>query len=383
MELLKMLRMKHSIAFIMMMLIGGMLPLAASGKDKDIVIAQAIDLTGPNSDIGMDYMAGAKVYFDFINLNGGINGRKIMHLFVDDKGDAGKTVEITQGFIKDDHAEILFGYFGDANVDAVLRDQKFQRSNALMFAPLSGMEVPAGRKDVFFMRASYATEMKKMISFFLGLGLKKYAAIYSTDSSYGNVALQAVEGELKKHNLSLSSKHLVSNDGRGMQAAVQALSVSKPQAIIVILDSLPAAQFVKQYHAMDWGVAMFGLSRINAVPLVELIGLNLAAGTMISQVVPHPNSLAIPLVREHANLMKKFREEEPSHVTMEGFIAAKMLVETLKKAGNDFSREHIAALLKERGGVEMGGVYIDFSTGNRGSSYVDMNVIGKKGKLLR
>ena len=374
---------KRIAALMFVMLVGSMLPLAVSAKDKDIVIAQAIDLSGPNSDIGMDYMAGAKVYFDHVNLNGGINGRKITHLFVDDKGDPGRTVEITHGFIKDDNAQILFGYFGDANVDAVLHDQKFERSGSLMFAPLSGMEVQTGKHDVFFMRASYATETKKLISFFLGLGLKKYAAVYSTDSSYGKAALQAVESELKKHNLALSSKHLVSNDGRGMQAAVQALSVSKPQAIIVILDSLPAAQFVKDYHAVDWGVAMFGLSRINAVPLVELVGLNLATGMMISQVVPHPNSLSIPLVREHAALMKKFREEAPSHVTMEGFIAAKMLVDTLKKAGNDFSRDHIAALLKERGGVEMGGYYVDFSSGNRGSNYVDVNVIGKKGKLLR
>ena len=370
-------------ALIVVMLVGGMLSFSASGKDKDIVIAQAIDLSGPNSDIGMDYMAGAKVYFDYINLNGGVNGRKISHLFVDDKGDPGKTVEITNGFIKDDNAQILFGYFGDANVDAVLHEQKFQRSSAVLFAPLSGMDVQPGKNDVFFMRASYATEMKKMIGFFLGLGLKKYAVVYSTDSSYGKVALQAVEGELKKHDLSLSGKHLVSNDGRGMRAAVQALSVSKPQAIIVILDSLPAAQFVKDYHAMDWGVAMFGMSRINAVPLVELVGLNLATGMMIAQVVPHPNSLSIPLVREHANLMKKFREEAPSHVTMEGFIAAKMLVETLKKAGSDLSRDHIASILKERGGVEMGGYYVDFSSGNRGSNYVDVNVIGKKGKLLR
>lgn len=376
-------RVKLFVVSVVVMLVGGMLPFSASSKDKDIVIAQAIDLSGPNSDIGMDYMAGAKVYFDYINLNGGVNGRKITHLFVDDKGEPGKTVEITDGFIKDDNPQILFGYFGDANVSAVLHDQKFQRSNLTLFAPLSGMEVQPGKNDVFFMRATYAVEIKKMISFFAGLGLKNYAAVYSTDSSYGKVALQAVEGELKKHNLNLSSKHLVLNDGRGMAVAVQALSVSKPQAIIVILDSLPAAQFVKNYRAVDWGVAMFGLSRINAVPLVELVGLNLAAGMMVAQVVPHPNSLSIPLVREHANLMKKFREEAPSHVTMEGFVAAKMLVETLKKAGNDFSRDHMASILKERGGVEMGGYYVDFSAGNRGSNYVDVNVIGKKGKLMR
>lgn len=382
MELKMMVQVKRIVALMVVMLVSVMLPLSASGKDKDIVIAQAIDLSGPNSDIGMDYMAGAKVYFDFVNLNGGINGRKITHLFVDDKGDPGKTVEITRGFIKDDNAQILFGYFGDANVDAVLHDQSFQRSNAMLFAPLSGMDVRSGKNDVFFMRASYATEIKKMIGFFAGLGLKKYAAVYSTDNSYGKVALQAVESELKKHNMSLSSKHQVSNDGRGMQAAVQALSVSKPQAIIVILDSLPAAQFVKDYHAVDWGVAMFGMSRINTVPLVELAGLNLAAGMMVAQVVPHPNSLSVSLVREHANLMKKFREEAPSHVTMEGFIAAKMLVESLKKAGNDFSRDHIASILKERGGVDMGGYYVDFSAGNRGSNYVDVNIIGKKGKLV-
>ncbi len=382
MELKLALRVKQVIAVVMAFMFS-VAPLMVAAKDKDIVIAQAIDLTGPNSDIGVDYMAGAKVYFDFINLNGGVNGRKINHIFVDDKGDPAKSVEITHGLIKDDHAEILFGYLGDLVVNAVLHDQTFQRSNAVLFAPLSGMDVPGVKGEVIFLRASYASEIKKMISFFSGLGLKKYAAVYSGDSSYGKVALEAVELELKKHNLSLLAKYKISNDGRGMEAAIQALSVSKPQGIIVILDSLPAAQFVKSYHAFDWGVAMFGLSRINAVPLVELVGLNLAAGMMISQVVPHPNSLTIPLVREHAMLMKKFREEAPSHVTMEGFLAAKLLVNILKKAGNDLSREHVAMLLKEQGGIDMGGYYVDFSAGNRGSSFVDVNIIGKKGRLVR
>ncbi|MEN6587334.1 MAG: ABC transporter substrate-binding protein, partial [Sulfuricella sp.] len=349
---------------------------------RDILIGQSIDISGPLGDIGKDYLAGAKVYFDYINSTGGIHGRKIVHIAVDNGGSAEKSAQISRNFLAKQNVDILFGYFGEGSMDELLRNPEFETSKIPLVAPLSGIELKRGNDHIFFVRPSYASEARKLVGHFLSLGITRFAAVYAADS-YGSSALAAVEGALKSKNMALMGKYPVGQEQAGLDAAIKSTLASKPQAIIVILETLPAAQFIKAYRQVDAGTYIFGLSMINHQTLFEIAGKDLAAGVMLSEVVPHPSNWSVPVVAEHRKIMEIYRDEAPSHLTLEGFIAAKMLVSALRNIGKDFTPAQLTAALKETKSMDIGGFYLEFSPlSNRGSRYVDINVITRKGRLL-
>lgn len=349
---------------------------------RDILIGQSIDISGPLGDIGKDYLAGAKVYFDYINSTGGIHGRKIVHVAMDNGGSAEKSAQISKNFLSKQKVDILFGYYGEGSMDGLLRNAEFEASNIPLVAPLSGIELKQGSDHIFFVRPSYASEARKLVGHFLSLGITRFAAVYAADS-YGSSALAAVENALKSKNMSLMGKYQVGQEQAGLNAAIKATLAAKPQAIIVILETLPAAQFIKAYRQVDAGTYIFGLSMINHQTVSEIAGKNLAAGVMLSEVVPHPNDWSVPVVAEHHKIMEIYRDEPPSHLTLEGFIAAKMLVNAIKSIGKDFTPAQLTSALKETRSMDIGGFYLEFSPlRNRGSSYVDINVITRKGRLL-
>lgn len=349
---------------------------------RDIVIGQSIDLSSPLGYIGKDYLAGAKVYFDYVNSNGGIHGQRIVHLTADNEGSAEKSARISRNFLSKQKVDILFGYFGEGCMDDLLHSAEFRSSRIPLVAPLSGVEAAPGTENVFFVRPSHASEARKLVSHFINLGISRFAAVYAANG-YGRAALGAVEDELASKRMALTGKYPVGQDGSGLDMAIKATLASKPQATIVILETLPAAQFVKAYRRLDAGAYIFGLSQINHETLFEIAGPELAAGVMISQVVPNPGNRALPIVAEHEKIMKIYRDEAPSHLSLEGFIAAKMLVNALKKVDRDFTSSQLAAALKDMKSMDIGGYHLDFSAlRNRGSNYVDINVISRKGRLL-
>ena len=354
----------------------------SSATARDILVGTSVDLYGPNGYIGKDYMNGAKVYFDYVNANGGINGRKIVHMVADNSGSPEKSAEITRDFLTKQHVDVLFGYFGNGSMDALLRSAEFKSSRIPLVAPLSGLDIGSAAGNVYFIRPSYAGEAKKLIDYFVGLGMNRIAAVYM-DDGFGKASLAAVEEALKERHLMLSAKHLVDKNGSGLDGAVRSMLAAKPQTILVLMETLPAAQFIKAYRPLDQAAYLAGLSLINYETVAEIAGPANAAGLMIAQVVPHPSNWSIPIVAEHSKIFKIYRDEPPSHLTLEGFIAAKLLVNALRNSGKEFTPTQFEAALKRTRDLDVGGYFLDFTVPHsRGSHYVDINVVTRKGRLL-
>jgi branched-chain amino acid transport system substrate-binding protein len=327
----------------------------------DIRVGQAIALSGAHGDVGKDYLAGARVYFDAINSKGGVRGRKIVLDARDNDDSPAKSAQITRDFLGKDKVDVLFGYYGEGSLTAVLQDKAFGQSGMALVAPLSGA-VAGTPGNVFFLRPSYATEAKSVVDYYVKQGLKKFALIHSQGLAL--LAQQAVNED----------------DDAQVSSAVQRIAAYKPQAVVVIMESIPAAQFIKAYRLRDGGVRLLGLSQLNSATVAELAGAQ-AAGTVISQVVPHPNDLSLPVVRELNKQMKKYRDEAPTHLTLEGYLAAKLLVDALTQAGGDPTR--LAATLKTLRDTDLGGFYVGYAGGqSRASRYVDINAISSAGRLI-
>jgi ABC-type branched-subunit amino acid transport system substrate-binding protein len=350
---------------------------------QEIRIGQIADQNGINADVARDYMAGARTYFDHVNASGGIGGRKIVVLERDDGGQPANTVRLTRELIEKDRADVLFGYVGDEGLRAVSVDSYFRSSGVTLYAPLSGIEVGSTGDHIYFLRPTYREEAKFIVQHFSLLGNKSFAIIASNNSLGEMLATQFGE-ELKSRGLPAATRFNLATDLKNVNAVNLAVSALKPQVVVVAADTISMAEFLKRFRLLDKGSNVVGFSTVNHRTLLEIAKPDLAVSTLITQVVPNPGASSTRLQTEHRNLMAKFREEPPSHLTLEGFSAAKGLVLALERAGRELSRNGISAALSGDKRFDLDGINLVFSARNdRGSHFVDLSYLRRDGKLVQ
>ncbi len=346
-----------------------------------IVIGQAIDLSGPNSSIGRDYVAGIKTWFDAINASGGINGKRVQYIVRDDQGVAELSVKAVSELIERDQIDYLFGGVGDGITQAVLDSPTFKRSGMILFAPLAGIS-QGGNERVLFWRPSYKKEIRHLFSHFGKLGIRDVGIAYQ-ESAANQDAYNSLTTEIQDRGMKLTGiARIKSNGGQAeMELEAKRLALSKPGFVLVISDTIGAALFLKEFRNYAPQTFIASTSLINLATLRELAGAKAVEWTVFAQVVPNPNSGATLIQTEHLNMMKKYRDEPVSSLTLEGFAAAKALGKTIQqsKRGNSALQELIA----QNGGIDLGGLSIVSSANNNHlSNYLDIALFKKGSGLM-
>lgn len=350
---------------------------------QDIRVGIVTDQSGINSDVSRDYVAGARTYFDHINALGGINGRKISVLLKDDEGFAANTVALTRELIEKERADVLFGFMGDEGLQALAKDSAFKASRVTLYAPLSGVELDKGTDRIYFVRPTYRDEARHIIQHFSLLGNTKFAVV-ATNNAFGMTIGKEMAAQLKARSLTLVNSSVLNTDLKNIDAINRELTKLKAQVVVIAADTISAAEFLKRFRPLNKGANVVGFSTVNHRTLIELATPDFAAGTMLTQVVPHPDANTTKLQFEHRTLMKKYRDEPPSHVTLEGFLAAKGLVRALERSGRDLSRTNIAASLSGEKRFDLEGMTLVFtSKSDRGSNFVDLTFLRKSGALVQ
>jgi branched-chain amino acid transport system substrate-binding protein len=373
-------------------LVGGMVaaflsflpPDAAAQPGDTLVVGQVVDLSGLGREFSRDFVAGAKTYFDHVNSTGGVGGKRIKHVVKDDTGLADLTLSQTKELLDADRADVLFGYVGDAGVNALLASDLFKKSGAAFFGAASGLNPADSSRNVYYTRASYASEAEAIVEQFRLLGVTRFS-IVAARSEFSQSVINEITGVIRNKKLSLVSVNELGSGEKDIAKTASAIAAKNPpQVLIMLADSIACALFVKAYRPIDPGVSIVSLSLANHETITQLIGPQLAHGTMITQVVPNVWSRELPVAMEHSQMMKKYRDEPPSHATFEGYIAAKTLVQIMKQTQSDTTRQGIATALKRAPKVNIGGIRVEFASGkSRGSDYADIVFLRKDGRLLR
>lgn len=354
---------------------------------NDIRIGSVVDQSGLQGDVSRDYLAGARTYFDQINSMGGINGRKINLIVKDDEGVKANTVRLTRELIDGDRVDALFGYVGDDSVEAVSKDPVFKASKIILYAPLSGSSIATSPDHVFFLRPTYRDEVSHILQHFSLLGNKTFVVVNSLDS-FGDAIGTVLADQLKARQLTAAGKFSLSARLNNVENVARDVLKLKPQVVVVAADTIAMAEFLKKFRALDRGTNVVGFSTVNHRTLIEIAKPEFAMGTMLTQVVPHPQASDTRVQTEHRAMMKKFRDEPPSHLTLEGFLAAKGLVRALERAqertGRTVNRFTIAAALAGTKQFDLDGITLSFTPENdRGSKFVDLSYLRKSGTLVQ
>lgn len=355
----------------------------AHAAGNEIVVGQITDQSPAWIEAGRDYAAGAKTYFDLVNSEGGIYGHKIVHVVKDGKGNPAEIAVAAAELVGERHAEVLFGNIGDATMRTLSDARTAERENIMMFAPLTGLA--ADGRNVKIVRASYADEARSLVRHFTGLGLTSFC-IVTTSGEEQRASAQAVREAIAAIKRPLACQVPIDDSGRDSRGAAVLVRNAHPQAVIVLGDTAAVGNFVHEFPFKSLGIAVGALSLVNHTALIEVAGAVPARGVVLTQVVPAPQREGVPIVREHARAMRKFRDEPPSHLTLEGFIAAKTMVDALKKSlsAKPVRRADITLALSGIPDANLAALAIEYSmSGSGGPRMIEVTMVGGNGQLIQ
>lgn len=351
--------------------------------DSEIKIGMSTPLTGPVGAYGKEMQDAIINYFNLINADGGIYGRKLKLVTLDDGYETEKTVANTKKLINEEKVFGLIGYYGSSPTTAAM--QVFSAAKIPLVGTVSGagsLRDPVN-PYMFNIRASYKDETRAIVDLLVTMGLKRIGVFYQNDG-FGKSGLDGVTEALKKYNLAPEAVGSVERNSMDIEPAVAKMAQVRPQAVIMVTLYKPTAEFVRKMKKAELNPVYMALSPVAADVLEKELGED-ARGIGISQVMPYPWNGILPFNKElkrAAELNNKpFKE---SYYGSEGFMDAKVFAYGLKKSGKNLTVEGFTNALNEMRKVDMGGFMIDFSPANHnGSNFIELTVIGINGQIIR
>ncbi len=352
-----------------------------------LVVGQVAPYSGPLAPTGSHVGAGAQLYFDRVNAAGGIHGAKIRLVTKDDGYKVPETVRLTRELIKEAAPVALVGMVGTGNVEALVKEGILAEAGIPVVGIRSGAMslVSPVVSQLFHTRASYAAEAEKIVQQLATTGIARVAVLYQ-DDPFGLDGLAGAERSLRQHALQLLVKAPYEKNTTKVEAAVAAIAAARPQAVIMVSNTAASAEFVKQSRAAGNDAQLLAISVTDGPQVVKRIGKEAAHGLGIVQVVPDPHSRALTIARDLQDDFKRFAPQgiELNHTLLEGYLAGKVLVEGLKRAGPNPTRKKLREALESIRDYDAGGLFIRFSQASHsGSDFLDITILNKEGKVLR
>jgi len=356
---------------------------AEPGISRDrIVIGQSAGFTGSVAGTVKELTAGAQLYFDHVNGKGGVHGRKIVLESMDDGFDPKRSPEVFKKLIEEKKVFAMFLSRGTPTNEAAY--PVLEAAKVPLVGPSTGamsMYNPP-RKYMFPVRASYQSETFKIVPQLVNMGITRIALLYVEDS-FGKDGLAGVQQAMTEAKLTPVAVASHPRGGTKVEEAVAAIGNSDPQAVIMITLADAGVAFVKQMKASGRSPMFITLSNNSSNAFIKNLGAD-GLGLAVSQVSPYPFSGSEAITREYLGLLKGKPDHAPSYSSMEGFIAAKVLVEGLRRAGKEPTREKLIAGLESMNRFDLGGLDVTYGPNLRvGTSYIDLTIISKTGRFIR
>ena len=368
---------KRIVSFLVVAASNALLGIAAASAQ--IVIGQSAPLTGGNADFGKDVRDGAAAYFKKINDAGGVAGQQIKLLTLDDKNDGKLSGENANQLINTDGVVALFGF---ASATLSLPAMPFVAAKRVpFFAPFTGADTIRKQNDfVYTIRVTYTEEIEKLVTFWGSSGALRITVLHY-DDTVGKQNFESVATSLKKFGATPVSVAIKRN-AELTEASINQIVSSNPQMILVTTLAAPAAKLIKSLKAINKPYPVTSLSFAGASQYAKLLGGD-AAGITIALTVPTPRSIHTPVVKECTEAWTVAGNTAVMSVTaLEACIAAKVLVEGMKRAGKEVTRESLQKSLSALSRIDVGGLDVVFKPGFRhGGRFVDIAVIRANGDL--
>jgi len=327
---------------VSLLLFGTVLPAGAQNSpgvtDKSILIGSCSALEGPSHSLGVDTVNGANTYFSLINDEGGVNGRKLKLTAYDDSYDPAKTQACFDRLMSD--KVFALGFF--VGTPTAVKYLPLAEANKI---PLVGLFTGAQtlytplRHWIVNVRASYYDETREqMDGVWEKLGYHSVGVIYPEDA-FGSAVLGGVTEALKSRGAEPVKVASYERQTANVGGAIDTVRTANPQAVVVVGPPNTVAPILKQAHAKGWKPLFLTVSFVGTDELIAEAGDD-AEGVVITQVVPPYYLTDLKGVALYRRALAKYQPAaRPNFVSLEGFVDAMVLVEGLKRAGKEPTRE--------------------------------------------
>ena len=361
--------------------VGAVLALPAFAQPARIVLGQSAALSGPASALGEQFRIGAQLLFDKVNARGGINGRTIELTSLDDGYEPDRCAENTKKLI-DSGVFALFGYIGTPT--GVVALPIATAAHVPWIAPFTGAEALRSpfNRYAFHVRASYFDETAEIVKQLTSVGIKRIGVFYQNDA-YGKAGLDGVTRAMKPLALEPTGLGTVERNTVAVDAAVKSIMTSRPDAIVQIGAYKSCAAFIRAARKAGFGGTFYNVSFVGTQALAKELGVD-ARGVVVAQVMPYPYAPLTVIAGEYLAAGKAAQGDkfEIGYSSMEGYVAAKTIVEGLRRGGSNATPESLINGLESLREFNLGGFFVDFGPQKHtGSKYVDLTILTADGRV--
>lgn len=357
---------------------GSAWPLHARETDGPIRIGQSAPLSGPLTRAFAGVLAGERLAIEQVNRKGGLNGRKVELVLLDDAYDTRRTVDNVQQLIERHKVVALTGLGSTAGIGAtlpLLMDKKVPLVGVYTGAP----NLRARHHPYFFTtQASFKDEITHSVRNLVTLARKRIALVYQAND-FGKLMLPVAEQAIKDLGATLVGSAPLSLDGSDAAAAAQAIAGTQPQAVLMIAVGPSVVGYVKANRAFV-GAPLYTIS--TALGAVPLLGEE-ARGLAVTQVCPYPWRQTTSTAREFAQECS--RAGLPvAYDSYGGYLLAHFLIEALGRCGRNVTSDNLVRTIESRQNWDYGGVNLAFSpTNHHGTSFVETTIVGPRMTFMR
>ncbi len=359
-----------------------LLAAVSHASQAQILIGQTAGFTGPVGAGVKETTDGAKLYIDAVNAKGGVNGQKIELISLDDKFDPKLAGENARKLIEEQNVAAMFLTRGTPHTEAIL--PLLEKYGVPLIGPSTGAMVlhQPVKKHVFNVRATYQREAEKAVTHLNSMGITRIGLVYA-DDSFGADGVAGAQKGFAAAKLQPAVLEKFNRSKPDFGPIAPKVVQSNAQAIIMVASGQAVVDGMKAFRAAGSAAQIVTLSNNASSGFIKSLGDN-ARGVIVTQVFPYERSIAYGMVKEAQELSKAKGTGDISPAMLEGFAAAKVLVEGLKRAGAKPTREKIQAALESIRKFDIGGLEVNYSLEDHtGLDFADLSIIGTDGKFRR
>jgi branched-chain amino acid transport system substrate-binding protein len=356
---------------------------AEDGVTADtVVFGQAAVFEGPAAALGTGMRAGIQAAFEEANKHGGVQGRKLRLVTIDDGYEPDKAIVATKKLIEEDKVFALIGPVGTPTSAAT--QPLATAANVPFIGAFTGASFLRDPKltNVINIRASYDAETEAWAQHLVeDLKIKKIAIFYQ-DDSFGRAGLSGFKKAMDKRGLEIAAEGTFERNTVAVKSALLAIKRAEPEAVVMVGPYKPSAEFIKLARKVDFNPVFVNISFVGAVALAKELGAD-GNGVVVSQVVPFPWDASIKAVADYQAAIKALdAQTQPDFVSLEGYLAGRLAIAAVEKTGKDLTREALIKAIKDTGSFDIGGLNMSYgSDHDAGLGQVFMTVIQPDGSF--
>jgi ABC-type branched-subunit amino acid transport system substrate-binding protein len=356
--------------------------LVVTGASAQIVVGQTSGFTGLVAPGVKENTDGAKLWIDHVNAQGGVNGQQIRLVSLDDQFQPKLAAENAKKLITEHHAIAIFMNRGTPHSEAI--KPLLDEYKVPLVAPSTGamsLHTPV-HPWIFNVRATYQREAEKAVTHLASIGLTRIA-ILQTDDSFGEDCVIGANKGFEKARLQPSFLMKFDRSKPDFAPFVARAAKAELQAVLFIGSAGAVSEGTKALRTAGVSAQVVTLSNNASNGFIKQLGEH-ARGTIVSQIFPYERSLAAPIVKEAHDLAVQKGLDGVTPAMLEGYAGAKVLLEGIRRAGPNPTRQKLRDALEAMKRVDIGGLEVSFGPSDHsGLDYADLSIIGPDGKFRR